>query len=579
MAAIDKQIEATRKRIAKYEKNTQMYSDRADKQITGLQNKGYVVSKDDFQVAKTGNWKYDYEVIVSENVKQSVPFQSYYSIVDNLVRWQENKDRCLNERKHLDGLLEQQLEKQKTKQSREAELAPMVGVLQASLEPFRQKWVGEQIKWHTAFYQRIHRLLPEAKKKYHSLGDEIFELNRQNCFRYPTAQIRELEEKRKMYGRIISARPASYPTQKDYLAKIKGELDNDFTTSIGVLAEKCRDYQLDLDKLQVLHPRMEERGIGLYVKDGDARIIDARMIWAAENSEYVSPHTRYLVTERKNKNLSNIKNTEMMKEELTVGMSDWKFLVYNIPLDVKNNRDAKIAIFDSEDAARIRFSEFNQKGVDRFILLAKVSPNVTEQIQNQKDIEDVVELIKKNRVEHKVLLCNKDKETVLGLGEDKTEKMTDSLVDRIDWVAYRKEVEQGIRNERLWCMGGGLDAGLHEENMRELLEELDYITNGQYQEVIKKYDNYMGDANEYFKGFYKSEKKENARITDINIYSGKNGEMFVRCKIDGQQQMAEKLDRKDVMDFDDNTDRVALAEKYFKDVLQNECNVQNGLKR
>ena len=43
--------------------------------------------------------------------------------------------------------------------------------------------------------------------------------------------------------------------------------------------------------------------------------------------------------------------------------------------------------------------------------------------------------------------------------------------------------------------------------------------------------------------------------------------------------MAEKLDRKDVMDFDDNTDRVALAEKYFKDVLQNECSVQNGLKR
>ena len=579
MAAIDKQIEATRKRIAKYEKNTQMYSDRADKQIAGLQNKGYVVSKDDFQVAKTGKWKYDYEVIVSENVKQSVPFQSYYSIVDNLVRWQENKDRCLNERKHLDGLLEQQLAKQKTKQSREAELAPMVGVLQASLEPFRQKWVSEQIKWHTAFYQRIHRLLPEAKKKYHSLDDEIFELNRQNCFRYPTAQIRELEEKRKMYGRIISARPASFSSQEDYLTIIKGELDNDFTASIGVLAEKCRDYQLDLDKLQVLHPRMEERGIGLYIKDGDARIIDARMIWAAENSEYVSPHTRYLVTERKNKNLSNIKNTEMMKEELTVGMSDWKYIVYNIPLDVKNNRDAKIAIFDSEDAARIRFSEFNQKGVDRFILLAKVSPNVTEQIQNQKDIEDVVELIKKNRVEHKVLLCNKDKDTVLGLGEDKTERMTDSLVDRIDWVAYRKEVEQGIRNERLWCMGGGLDAGLHEENMRELLEELDYITNGQYQEVIKKYDNYMGDANEYFKGFYKSEKKENARITDINIYSSKNGEMFVRCKIDGQQQMAEKLDRKDVMDFDDNTDRVAVAEKYFKDVLQNECNVQNGLKR
>ena len=82
--------------------------------------------------------------------------------------------------------------------------------------------------------------------------------------------------------------------------------------------------------------------------------------------------------------------------------------------------------------------------------------------------------------------------------------MKNNLIDRIDWVAYRKNVETDISNNRLWCMGAGQDAGLHEENIKELEEELENILEGNYQTIIYKYVKNMGeeDTMNYFMEFF-----------------------------------------------------------------------------
>lgn len=247
--------------------------------------------------------------------------------------------------------------------------------------------------------------------------------------------------------------------------------------------------------------------------------------------------------------------------------------------------------------------------------------------------------------------------------------MEKNLIDRIDWVAYRKNVEADISNNRLWCMGAGQDAELHEENIEELEEELENILEGNYQTIIDKHVKYMGeeDAVNYFMDFFKDQelvqnkaisKKENnellldaladiamyagwqhlefddskqrsitlqgwaqefvekhaetdwkendyinlvdkfaeekiakwvrmhpmqpsyaERITDINIYSGKSGGMFIRCKIDGEQQTAERMSFADTVKLNDNTDRLELAAKYFKNALQPEQSHTRGFNR
>ena len=106
MTALEKQIQASEKRIAKFKKNIEMYDSRMNKKLELLQRQGYIATREDFQIKKTGKWKYDYDIIVSEQVKQQVPFSIYMPVVENLQYKQENTDRLADERENLKKLNE-----------------------------------------------------------------------------------------------------------------------------------------------------------------------------------------------------------------------------------------------------------------------------------------------------------------------------------------------------------------------------------------------------------------------------------------------------------------------------------------
>jgi hypothetical protein len=57
--------------------------------------------------------------------------------------------------------------------------------------------------------------------------------------------------------------------------------------------------------------------------------------------------------------------------------------------------------------------------------------------------------------------------------------------EMIDWDAYRKSVEGTIANEEMWALGG---SDFAEDNIAELKEELEYIADGDYDEILDKYD-------------------------------------------------------------------------------------------
>ena len=298
MTAIEKQIEATNKRIAKYEKNMNMYSARVDKHIAKLRMAGINLSRDDFQVIKDPKWKYSFEVQVTKQVRDMLPFDKWCAIVDTLMYHHENKARLVDERKHLEELVQKQDEKRQIQESEQAIDNILVAKLSETLKPFRINWTESMMKWHAAFYDRIHERLPEAREQYPMLKKQLDELKYEHgyCSRHP--DIVNTETKLKNVSRIISAKPVSYDTQDSYLTYIRPQLDEEFDACIAALAAKCRPFALQVDQVQVHHTRMGERGFDLLLTDGKQRVVDARAIWAAEDSLYVTPHSRYIVTER-----------------------------------------------------------------------------------------------------------------------------------------------------------------------------------------------------------------------------------------------------------------------------------------
>jgi len=297
MTALEKQIAASEKRLAKFEKNVGMYRDRADKKLALLQKSGFMVTREDFTVFKTGRWKYDYDYTLSDNAKQILTLAQYSPVVDNLLSERENAERAENEKKELEALKEKNTEKDRAEKEVAEQNRMLVNRLEKELLPFRKQWMEDMTKYHREFYHRIHEALPNARKQYKELEKEIYEEKRKNCFR-PSPEIKKMEKKLTAYGHILSAPPAVHNTEESYMDYIKPRLEEEYNNCLYILADKCRPFELDLDKVQVHYPRMSSRGFDVMLTDDKDRVVDVRMIWAAENSELVTPHTRYIITER-----------------------------------------------------------------------------------------------------------------------------------------------------------------------------------------------------------------------------------------------------------------------------------------
>ena len=140
----------------------------------------------------------------------------------------------------------------------------------------------------------------------------------------------------------------------------------------------------------------------------------------------------------------------------------------------------------------------------------------------------------------------------------------------IDWEMLRETTEKFMQDafER---MDEHMD-----DDIRNFEEILELVKNKDIDKIVQKFGNHTPD---FLYSDYQSYFQQH-RISDINIYSGRGGGYFIRCKVDGQQQMGRQMTALDVACFQDDKDRDALAARYFKDVLLAEGQQQaKGMKR
>lgn len=69
----------------------------------------------------------------------------------------------------------------------------------------------------------------------------------------------------------------------------------------------------------------------------------------------------------------------------------------------------------------------------------------------------------------------------------------------VNWQALRKDLVSSFNNEKLWSFASSHEEEIrvHENNMRDIAEDIVYIDAGYYDEVIAKHEP------EWFNGFIK----------------------------------------------------------------------------
>ena len=241
---LKKQLETSTKRVAQYESRIKMYSERLIKALEKATKKlGFTVSVNNYKELP--------------NIGQH--WDLYFSISDAIDYKAEN---------------EKNLEKElKTRESLKAQIA------QIEREDYLRSILDHNLKRRErAKAARYHFETRHRWNEYKRVKE------------YLTRVIKVCNE--------VILDDANQMEKPEYIAKVKEDLEKVWEMGIVKLADKCRKYNLDESKIKVSRPAVTEKGFEVILTDGGSRVIDARVIWAAEFSYFVSPHTRYIVTKR-----------------------------------------------------------------------------------------------------------------------------------------------------------------------------------------------------------------------------------------------------------------------------------------
>lgn len=282
-----KQIEATNKKIEKYTNGIERYKALKNKALAAIN-----LTEDDFEV-KIKGWSVSVRV-KDANLNNTIGWSKISKVEINWQYQIENEKNLEYERKHLEELnkvaAEQDNEERKAQEERNAN-KPLEDLLNKELASFKSEWYAVTIEGYSNYFDRVLKAYNELAAEYKAIE------KKRDTYADWNSYVTELN---KVYAKIEKVRWAKKMNKDAYMEQTAKELETYWTDSIHILADKLVKYEIDINKISFTFPRMSG-GINVLIKDGKNRVIDARLIWAAEYSQIVTPHTRYIVTERKTK--------------------------------------------------------------------------------------------------------------------------------------------------------------------------------------------------------------------------------------------------------------------------------------
>lgn len=240
-------------------------------------------------------WGSPREIIKMYNLPEGTNHEEIWKLMDALDM-QERKQTELEEaRKRLTMLKD----KAAVKQSDAAAIDAEVAILEPMLEEFKKAYrtrrlemaiTAHRVMW-TENKPKWEKALAEAEKE-REVMQEDYAIYTTRAKEYNDLYKKITELKRK-----LSAEELRYPELSDYLEVVEEHIEKCWTNSVRILASKTLVHG-GISGYKVQHLSFNEARIEALFSCEGKKSLYARLIWAAEYSCLVSPHERYIVTER-----------------------------------------------------------------------------------------------------------------------------------------------------------------------------------------------------------------------------------------------------------------------------------------
>lgn len=285
---LTKQVESSQKRIEDYTKKITMYQTRAKKNA-----QKFGVDYDQITYAKN---RYGYDITLPIKLE----FWDSEKITNAYQYMLENCEKLEREKSYLAKLTDELTALQETEKAEENAFNNGLALaLNNAMSDFKTEWTNKMISWHDSHYDYIKENYDKARDKNSRSETLLTRIRWWKKYSHHRLFSYTLERIAKETRIIINDRANFFTEKYDYMNEVADNLQKLWDNSIKNLTKKCQAFCIDESQMKLSNIAVTPKGFEVYITDGKPRRVYARMIWAAEDSILVTPHTRYIVTEKK----------------------------------------------------------------------------------------------------------------------------------------------------------------------------------------------------------------------------------------------------------------------------------------
>lgn len=286
---IKSQIETANKRLQKNKERVEMYGKRVEKGLAKIAKyTGKEVTAD--------NWTSALD-LKGSNQKD---WDLYFSMNDAVDYKLENQRKVLNEQKNIINLINQLHRMEADQRKNDKCNKPLENELRFAMSDFRIVWFKRMTNWYGKYYDNMRKALGPAQERLQRAKTCLYHfetMHRWNEYR----MVREFLHRVIKSANDIIYNDANQYSKTEYMERVQKDMEISWENGIAKLVDKCRKFGVNECKITARWPSVTEKGFDVQLYDGSNRVVDARVIWAAEYSDCVCPHTRYIITERHEK--------------------------------------------------------------------------------------------------------------------------------------------------------------------------------------------------------------------------------------------------------------------------------------
>lgn len=296
---VEKQIETANRNIAGFEKRISMYTDRMNKAIAKLNAQGANITAADIQVTETKVGRHtSRDFRLPKSIVDAYDWTLTYKVVDNRRALDENEHNREREIRHRDELMATHDKMVNDAQAHEQATTGLKQAMEQAMADFRIVWFNKMLTWHGEHYNHINAILPATITRRERAQACQNYFVRKRGWRFESSRMgRYLTKTIKGCNETIFDDAAKMEFG-EYMTKAEQDITKSWNNGIDLLTDKCHKFGLDEQAIEVTHPSMTSKGFSAIIRDGKSRIVNVRIIWAAEYSFLVTPHIRYIATSK-----------------------------------------------------------------------------------------------------------------------------------------------------------------------------------------------------------------------------------------------------------------------------------------